>query len=290
MARRANAMIALFFVTAAWGMTFPLIRRAVGHINPNEFVLIRLLISTAIFSPVLWWKRKYISKKLLIAGFIFGSLEAACYLTQSIGIQTISSANSAFITALSVVIAPFLAPLFGLAKPRWFDIIAAGICITGIFILSGADLESMQSGVYWTLACAVFYALSVNYLSRVTKYITENLTFVGLQISLGLPLPIIALSITGRSGHWHGIAIAAVTFCALSTLASYYLQTRFQRRLSVAQVMLIFAFEPIFATIFAMVINNEIPTRHTLIGGGFVIASFLFSQLLSSRTNQQPTP
>lgn len=286
MPKKSNAIIALFCVTAAWGLTFPLIRRAVGHISPYEFVVLRLLLSSLIFFPILFLKRKAISFNLMRCAFIFGSLEAGCYLTQTIGLQTIPSSESAFITALSVIIAPFLAPLFGLTKPCWYDYIGSVICLMGIFILTGADLTSLNPGVFWTLACAIFYALGVNYLTRVTGQINDNLSFVGLQLVLGLPFPVLSLAIPHAQSAWNTAAVVAITFCALSTITSYYLQTRFQRRLSVAQVMLIFAFEPVFACIFAFFLNNLQLTRHIYIGGAFVLASFLFSQLLHARADK----
>lgn len=277
-----SAIVGLLVVTILWGLTFPLIRRAVGYITPSEFVAIRLLLSALLFSPLLWLKKSDISPSLLWAGFIFGSLEAATYFCQTTGIQTISSSESAFITSLSVVIAPLLAPLFGLSKPTGRDWLALLGCLVGIFILTGARLTGLAVGVYWSLACALFYALSVNYLSRVTEKITHQVAFVGVQLVMGLPLPVMSWVIIGGTGHFHWIAVGVLLFCAMTTITSYYLQTRFQRRLPVSRVMMIYAMEPVFATIFGFWINGEAITHHMVAGGAIVVASFLLSQFFTS--------
>ena len=277
-----SAIMALLVVTILWGLTFPVIRRAVGYITPSEFVALRLLLSALLFSPILWLKRRDITPGLLWAGFVFGSLEAATYFCQTTGIQTISSSESAFITSLSVVMAPLLAPLFGLSKPTGRDLLAVLGCFVGIFILTGAQLGGMAVGVYWSLACALFYALSVNYLSRVTQSMTHGVAFVGVQLVMGLPLPMLSWVVIGGTGHFHWIAISALLFCAVTTITSYYLQTRFQRRLPVSRVMMIYAMEPIFATIFGYWVNGEAITRHMVVGGAIVVISFVLSQLTAS--------
>lgn len=274
--RQLLAIYALFLVTALWGLTFPLIKQALADVSPAEFVVLRFLFSIILFLPIMIRYRAACTLAIVWAGFVFGSLEAACYFSQSMGLKTITSAQSAFITALSVVIAPLLAPLFGLAKPHKRHLLASACCLLGIFILTQAAYTGLHIGVLWTLLCALFYALSVNYLSYVTAKIQATALFVGLQVVFGLPLPFAYWLMQSHAmitfHHWHQITYIALCFCAVTTVISYYLQTKFQRRLAVGQFMMIYACEPLFAAIFGALINHERITWHVMLGGCIIIS------------------
>ena len=284
--RKTLAIFALIFVAALWGLTFPLIHAAVQQVSPAEFVALRFILSILIFTPVLISKRQAIDRHLLWGAFIFGSLEAGCYYTQSMGVQTISAAQSAFITSLSVVIAPILAPLFGLESPRVRQLMASLLCVLGVFVLTGSGVVHMQAGVLWTLLCALLYALSVNYLSYITHSIKQALLFVGLQVLFGLPIPLgIWLTHLRQAvviSSWYFITYIALLFCAATTIVTYYLQTRYQKYLPVAQFMLIYALEPVFAVLFAALLNNYMPALRTLLGGGIIILSLVLSASFAS--------
>lgn len=289
--KTVTATLALFIVTALWGLTFPLIRGAVATISASSFVAWRFLFSIIVFLPFLIIKRNQISFRLLLAALIFGSLEALCYLCQTIGLQTISSAQSAFITAFSIVVAPFLAPLFAIGRPRLYDIFASAICLSGILVLTQANFSHLPVGVWWTLACALFYALSVNYLSYITNKIESSASFVGWQIVMGLPIPFLVwwghsdsfASMFRVISGWPVAVWGALMFCALTTIITYTLQTRYQKYLSVGQFMLIYAFEPVFASVFGLLLGHEHLTWPLFVGGGLILSSFIFSHYAVAR-------
>ena len=281
-----KAVLALFAVTFFWGMTFPLIRASAGDISPGLFVAIRLGLSALLFIPLVIGK-KYEHKKLILKiGFIFGMLEGASYLFQTIGLVTISSSESAFITAFSVVLIPFLSPLFGLDRLRINGVIASALCLLGIFILSGAEFTHLATGYFWTFGCATAYALSVVYLSYETRKMEKNglsmkntRLLVLLQIAFGVPIPLTASYFENTFITFSPIVVIALVFCAASTIFCYVMQTNYQKKINMNKVAVIYAFEPIFATVFGRLINAEPIYLHTVIGGAFVIASFLIVEL-----------
>ncbi|AKP73858.1 carboxylate/amino acid/amine transporter [Piscirickettsia salmonis] len=270
----------LILVTVLWGATFPLIKSAITTINPNAFVAIRLMIAAITFFPFILHKTPKTTPTILKGALILGLFESLCYICQTMGLQTISSANSAFITAFSVVLVPFISPFFGLAKPTKTDIFASLTCLSSIFILTGAKISHIHTGELWSLGCALTYAFSISYLQRITLKIKQNLILlVGFQILFAIPLPVI-ISFTHP---WHiiltPILIVALIFCgSLSTCLTFFLQSKYQNKISINNAALIYAFEPVFATIFAYLINGEAIYKSTIIGGTLVFISFMVSQ------------
>jgi drug/metabolite transporter (DMT)-like permease len=281
---KTKASMALFSVVLTWGLTFPLIQNATPFMSPQVLVLARLIGSCLLFLPLLFWRRTRISWGMMQAGLIFGTLEAGCYLSQTEGLRSIGASESAFITALSVVMIPFLAPLFRLDTPRWVDAGASLFCLLGIFILTGAQLHHLPAGVYWTLLCALCYALSVLYLTRVTKRYHENHALVFCLLLGGLPIPLLLTWLHPTPIHWNTSSIVAIVFCSATTLLTYVMQSRFQKKLAMTHVAIIYAFEPILATFFAAWLQHTPLHARTFIGGAFVIAGFLLCQSWPKKT------
>ncbi len=71
----------------------------------------------------------------LYAGFAIGAVIALGYVTQTIGLQSISSSESAFLTALYVPLVPLLLWLCFGQRPHVMTWLGAifGICRLGLF-------------------------------------------------------------------------------------------------------------------------------------------------------------
>ena len=284
----SKAVIALLGVTVMWGLTFPLIKNAVADIQPTAFVVLRLLVAALVMLPFVWKRLGKTTASLLLGGVILGLLNSLIYVAQSIGLKTTSSANSAFITAFSVIFVPLLSPLFRTGRPTGVDLLAGCFALLGIFILTGASFSNITHGDLWTLGCALFYALFVIFLQRTTKKGHDILLLVFYQIVFAIPLPLI-LSFTLHAHYVFDRSIwIAVIFCALfATCITFYLQNAFQKYISVSKAVIIYAFEPVFATIFAYIINKERISVDTIIGGVLVFSGFLISEMLPRiRANQ----
>ncbi len=276
--------IALFLVTTLWGMTFPLIRDAVSSISPALFVVFRVGISFLVFAPFIIIFRKKTSIFMLLGALLLGLTQSATYVFQSIGLETTGSAVSAFITAFGVVVVPFLALILLRNKPRWYDFVAALLCLLGIFILTGANLSHVTAGDLWTLACAVSYALYIVLLQYFTKRLGQGITliFLGYQSLFSLLLPSLYMRLRPVVFHFTWFSLWAVLFCSLgATCLVFFLQFRYQRYVSASKAALIYAFEPVFATIFGYVFNKESITRSVIIGGLVIIFAFLISEFAS---------
>ncbi len=237
------------------------------------------MLAAVVMLPFVWRRFKNVSPFLLMAGGVLGLLNGLGYYGQTMGLKTISSAESAFITSMTVIIVPFLAPMFRLGKPHWLELTAAVICLYGVFVLTGSNLAHLNSAEWWTFLCALTTALSILYLQVVSRKIDDFVVFTFIQI---LFCALIPLSLTVKDHQYTAVfnyhVITGLLYCAiLSTALTFFLQSRFQQYTSPTKVGIIFAMEPVFASIIAFFFNGEALGKTTLIGGGIILVSILLS-------------
>lgn len=266
----------LILVTAIWGMTFPLIENAVAFISPTSFVVIRMLLASLGFLPFIYSHLRHSTKLIFFGGLLLATLNSLTYIFQTAGLQTIPASRSAFITGFSVVLVPLMAPLFRLGFPKPIDMLSAIICLLGLYILTGGNLHHLQVGDWWSLACALTYALSVLTLQILAKHTAENLLFSFYITTFGIWIPLVFSPHISFSEINHWQVILAVIFCGLlATSFVTYLTTRYQKHIRVTRVAVIYALEPVFATIFAFLFFGQPVGIATLIGGLLIFSSIV---------------
>ncbi len=277
---KASLMLAL--CAAVWGLTFPLIANAMKFINPSLFVTLRVMLAAIVFLPFIISRLRYTNKYILWGGVTIGLLTSLTYIFQSIGLMTLPSARSAFITGTNIVFVPLLMPLFRLGYPTLWGSISALLGLLGLYILTGANLAGLSSGDYWTLGCALAYALLVLCMQWFTLRIQEYRLFAFMQIIFTIPFAAIATHSIDWQSLAHPQVIIALVVCALfATCLVFYWQTKYQQHINPAKAALIFALEPVFATFFAFIINGEKITLDTMIGGGLILFSIVLADLIA---------
>lgn len=270
----------LLLATIAWGITFPLIKNAVAYVHPSVFVALRFSLAALILLPFVLRSAIAADIKTFLSGLCIGVLNCGVYFTQTKGMETISAAEGAFITGLSVLFVPLLLPLFKMGKPQLKDFICSLICLLGIFILTDAGFATLQPGVYWVIAGSIFSAIAILTLQKCSQH-NQHLDAMAFFQVLGTVMIISPLSV--GSSYFNAFAftpLISIIFCALfATSFALVVQTRYQRMTSPSRAALIFALEPVFATFFGYFINGTPPTWRTLLGGGIILLSILASEL-----------
>lgn len=275
-----KAYFFLIVVTLFWGVTFPLIRDALPYVNASTFVFARFVLASLLFLPIILFRFRRPNKTLLAASLVLAVLNSAVFLFQTIGLETITAPRSAFITGSSVLIVPFLLPLLKLGRPRFLDILSALICLLGLYVLTGANIHGLSRGDFWTLACAACYAFAVIFVQWITPKLKSYSQITFYQILLGVP--IMGLAASGESFHGllHYQVAGALIFCALfATVIAFYLQMKYQQHIPAPKAALIYTLEPVFASLFAYLINNDHITQQTLLGGAIILMSLLMPLL-----------
>ena len=286
MSQSLKADLVLVFITLSWGITFPLIARAVQTVSPYWFVSIRFFIASIVLLPFLCKEIKFTTKHLLKSGAVLGVFNAGAYLAQTMGMKTVDAAHAATITGASVIIVPFLLPFFALGKPKITDVISAVFCLVGLTILTKTITSHFSLGDGWILLCTFFVALSIVYLQKSSTNIKHINLLAFYQITFTFPLPMIIWLFSAEKSfiQVNLSVVIAVIFCAVvATSIALLLQTRYQRFTTATRAAMIFLLEPVFGVFFGCIINNDKISWHIIIGTSIIILSILFSIMSAKR-------
>lgn len=282
--------LALVLITAVWGATFLIVHIAVQYSGPWFFVGMRFLtagiISALVFARIL----RGITWKELAAGSAIGVMIFLGYGLQTVGLQTINSSTSAFITALYVPLVPLLQWIVFKKPPRLLTWIGVALAFTGLMMLADPGSVGFTFGsgeiatVLSTLPIAVeiiligWFAGKVN-LGRVT---VVQLLVAGL---LGfLAMPIVGEEPPAFSWMWVG---AAVILGAASCLIQLTMNWA-QRSVSPARATIIYAAEPVWAAIIGRVAGDRLPPI-AIAGAVFIVFGALVSELKPRKRNDSDT-
>ncbi len=268
----------LVLVTVVWGTTFPIVKNAVQSLSPAMLIAMRFIVAAIVLLP---WLR-FASQKLWLEGGLVALVLFISYLTQVIGLTSVSSSRGAFITGLNVILVPLMLPFLKQRVP-WTAFVAGAIALGGIAVMSLQGLTlSFSIGDLWVLGCAISYALYIVMMDRIaSRY--DALPLAAVQVAvvavLGIlwaipelvskPLPTAVIL-----ENWLPIVYLGIVATALTTLAQSYAQ----RIVPAFQTSVIYALEPVFAAIFSVWWLKEIFTREAIIGAGLILAAMLLSQ------------
>lgn len=272
--------MALVLITAVWGATFLIVHIAVQYSGPWFFVGMRFMtagiISALVFARIL----RGITWKEIAAGSAIGLMIFLGYGLQTVGLQTINSSTSAFITALYVPIVPILQWRVSKKPPRLPTWIGVALAFAGLVLLADPGNVGFTFGsgeiatVVSTLPIAAeiiligWFAGKVN-LGRVT---VVQLLVAGL---LGfLAMPIAGEDLPAFSWIWVG---ATVILGAASCLIQLTMNWA-QRSVSPTRATIIYAAEPVWAAIIGRVAGDRLPPI-AIAGAVFIVAGALVSEL-----------
>ncbi len=155
------AELMMLAACVVWGSAFAVMKDTLGAIAPSYILAFRFTIASLFMGLFLWKRLRRLSKKEWLAGLVLGGLLYAAYLTQTIGLQYTTAGKNAFLTAVYVVLVPFM--LWGVRRirPDKFNVSAAVLCLAGIGILSLEGDFSINIGDLLTLVGGVFYGIHI---------------------------------------------------------------------------------------------------------------------------------
>lgn len=278
--RRAElfADLGLFYAAVIWGATFVVVQWTLTGVDAITMVGYRFLIAGTLLLVYLALKGKPLLSnwpRALWLATILWSL----YASQTIGLNYTTASNSGFITGLFVVFVPiFLITVFK-RRPTVWEIVATLISLGGLWILTGG-LRQINTGDALTLISAMTYALHLLYSDKYMKAGADPLLISCQQFLLVGAFSLIFGWVTGRSFAITPVAVGWTLFLALfPTLSAFVIQMFAQRFTSPLRVSLIFAFEPVFAAVFAWTIGGELFAWKSAIGGLLIFAGLVISGL-----------
>lgn len=214
------------------------------------------------------------------AGILMGIALFAGFALQIIGLQYTTPSKNAFLTALNVVIVPFIAFIILKKKVGMKGIIGAIMSVIGVALLSLNGNLTLSLGDGLTLLCAVGFAFQIFFTGEfVKKYPASVLNMV--QMITAFVLSAVSLVIFGENDFqvttqgWLSVLYLGV----ISTTVCYLLQTACQKYVDETKAAIVLSMESVFGTIFSIIILHEVITLRMVIGCATILAAVIISNL-----------
>ena len=259
-------------VTAVWGWTFVLVKNAISQYPTLPFLQLRFLLAFLIMVILV---RRLPTRKELLVGLLAGSVLAAGYLTQTVGLTLITPGNAGLITGLLVLFTPLIDRIFGV-RLRWYTLVAVAAALGGTVLLVGGP-SGFGLGDILTVACAFLYALHIVLLSRWSPGL-RSAPLAMMQMGSGAVIFSAggswSLQVPGAD-VWVAIAVTGVFASALA----FYIQTWAQAHIDASRTALIIAMEPAWAVAAAVVLAGQRFGFLQAAGAGLVLAAIVGHEL-----------
>jgi drug/metabolite transporter (DMT)-like permease len=246
---RRRADLLLITAAAVWGVSFVVVKEALSAASPLLFLALRFTIATLVLTPLVTLRTGF-SRAELRAGALLTLLLASGFATQAYGLQYTTPARSAFIVAMSSVLAPFIALVLLKHRTGWMVFLALLIAGAGIYFLTAPDSGGLNRGDLWTLITSVVFGGHIVAVSEFSKrFDAQRLVWLQLP-GTAIGTLIAALLLEHLRFDWSWGLMGALLFLAImSTAVALVWQFRAQREMSSARASLIFCFEPVFAAL-----------------------------------------
>lgn len=276
-----RADLALLAVAAIWGTTFALLRDSIRVLHPIDLMAIRFtmgaLVLLAIYGRRVW----PITRRAWIDGAHIGLWLGAGYLSQVIGLATISASRSAFITGTYVAFAPFVAMAVAKIRPRPGEYFGIALILAGLYAFSADAGFSLSPGDLWTLGCSVTFGVQIVMTNLMARK-GDPMALSIVQIVAAAAMAWIIVAARGGIGTpWAQIPWGTMIYLAVAATAVVIaLQTWALGRTSPIKATLIFSLEPVFAALFAGLFFGERMHTREYLGGALILGGVAVSELL----------
>ena len=286
--RQLLADAGLFYAAAVWGATFFIVKDALGGIDPVAMVAYRFLLAGAIMLGLVLITGRSALKGLR-QGIVLAVILWLLYVPQTIGLKYTTASNSGFITGLFVIFVPIFMRTVFRGRPTVWEWLATVVALGGLWVLTGG-LTEINAGDLLTLAAAVTYALHVLYADRYLKGGADPLVISCQQFLIVGLLSLLALPIFGLDYRIHTVTAGWTTvfLAVFPSLTAFVIQMWAQKITTPVKVSLIFAFEPVFAGVFAWTLGGEPFEAHRGLGGLLVFAALVISGIPVPQSRKKP--
>ena len=272
---------ALLLAAVIWGSGTVFMQVCIdGGIETGLQMFFRFWIGTLCLGALVHKKLRQISRRLLLCGLLCGTLLFFSFFILTFGLEFTTPANSAFLSASSVMLVPCISWVLLKIRPERKVFIGCFLCLLGVAVLS----LQLDGGIHFTvgdgltLLSAVFFSLYTCTVAKISAGLDAPLfTFVQLLVTavwstITLPISGADFSVIGQS--W--LSLGAVIFLGLfNTGLCYLIQMVAQKSLPPTRVSLILSSESLFGAVFSVLAGYDPFSIRLVVGGCIMMFSIL---------------
>ncbi|KAF8650529.1 hypothetical protein HU200_063901 [Digitaria exilis] len=296
--RKARSVVLLNLVTLIFASNFSVVKEAETLLDPDLFNMLRFSIAAIPFVPLLLKSLR--DMQILIRGIELGIWVSMAYLAQATGLVTADAGRSSFISALTVIIVPFLDGLIGAEVPAytWFG---AFLSLVGVAML---ELSGSPPCIGDLLNLLSTFSFAIHMLR--TEHISRNMKKDNFSTLVGCEVVVVALisAVTyifkcfiRNVQHWNfkswpptelfGMVMSfpwpAILYTGIfSTSFCLWAEVAAMRDVSATETAIIYGLEPLWGAAFAWAMLGERWGMAGFVGATFIIVGSLMVQILGS--------
>ncbi len=158
----------LFLAAFIWGSSFFIMKDALDQLPVQYLLAIRFTAGAALLGFFCWKKWRTFTPDYLWRGAVIGGMLYTAYAIQTYGLALTTPSKNAFLTAVYCVLVPFLYWAFARVRPDRYNVLAALLCVTGVGLVSLTGDLTVNPGDGLTLLCAIFYAMHIVSVAKVS--------------------------------------------------------------------------------------------------------------------------
>jgi drug/metabolite transporter (DMT)-like permease len=276
----SKAEAVLILITMIWGGTFLIVKHAMTFSGPMFFVGLRFAAAALIVALFSLGTLRNMTRTEFKAGVAIGAAIMLGYGLQTVGLQTIPSSQSAFITALYVPFVPLLQWLVLGRRPGLMPSIGIGLAFVGLMLLSGPNGASLQfsSGEMATLVSAVAIAAEIILIGAFAGQVDVRRVTV-VQLATASILSFLMVVPTGeRLPDFSWLLLATAMGLGAASAAIQVAMNWAQRSVSPTRATLIYAGEPVWAGVVGRLAGERLPGI-ALLGAALIVMGVIVSEI-----------
>lgn len=288
MSPRTRADLSLAFCSLLWGVTFVVVKNALGHASVFLFLAARFSVATVLMLLWSWRTFRQIERVDLFAGIRLGFFMFMGYAFQTAGLQYTTPSKSGFVTGSSVVFVPLLLALFWGKRLTWGAYAGAFVAMFGLYYLTipAQGIAYLNRGDVLTFVAAGLYGVHIILVGEYTQqHSAKALSLIQVAACAGMAWITAGAAAAIRwqpaRFEWRWELYVGILICAVfATAVAFSIQLWAQQYTSSSHAAILFTLEPVFAVITSYLLIGERLGRRAIIGAAFVLVGILVAELL----------
>ena len=276
MKKRYLADLILFIASMIWGLGYFFQKAAAETTAPLTFNSLRYLIAALVLGCLA--RFRYPRGEGLKYAVLTGVVMSCAGNAQQIGMQTASIGNSSFITAIYIVLVPFLSALFLHRKIRSRHYLAALLSLIGLFFITtaGKGLERISVGDMIVFIGSIFWAVQILCVDKAVT-LCDPVSFTAAQFLTAAVLQFFVWltighrDLAGLSQSWPYALASGVLVLGLA----FTMQAYGQKNTGETEASIIMGLESVFGALFGIILYHESFAPVQLIGMVLIFSAVL---------------
>lgn len=262
-----------------WGSGFAASAMALSYYTPYQILAGRFLIGALLLSVVFHQRVRKMQKKTMLKGVLLGVILYIAFVLQTVGLQYTTASKNAFLTAVNVVMVPFIGLLLYKRKIDGFELIGAVGSIVGIALLSLQFNGEVNIGDVLTLLCAVGFAFHIFYTARFVQD-EDPIALTLMQMVTAAAIGFFVMGLRGEMQFaMHTEALMPLVYLGIfSTTIAYLLQTAAQKFVSDTKAAIILSTEALWGTFFSILLLSEVLTWRMAMGALIIFLAIIIAE------------